>query len=54
MVISNCSYQAGLKLRKLVINDQVYVFRGVVSGDGGKVVGQVDVYTCLGDFCCEI
>ena len=39
VVISNCSYQAGLKLRKLVINDQVYVFRRVVSGDGGRVVG---------------
>ena len=35
MVILNCSYRGGLKLRKLVINDWVYVFPRVVSGEGG-------------------
>ena len=34
-MILNCSYWEGLKLRKLFINDWVYVFPRVALGDGG-------------------
>ena len=35
----NWNHWGGLKLRKLVINDWVYVFPRVVLGDGRRVVG---------------
>ena len=55
MVILNCSYRGGLKLRKLVINDWVYVFpRVVCGGGGGGGWGAVEMAcTCLGDFCWD-
>ena len=43
-------YWGDLKLRKLVINDWVYVFPRVVSGDGGRVVGRWNDMYLFGGF----
>ena len=51
----NCSFWGGLKLRKLVINDWVYVFPRVVSGEGGRVVGRWnDMYLLFGGFLLRV
>ena len=45
----NCSYRGGLKLRKLV-NDWVFVFPRVISGDRGMVVGHWNDMYLFGEF----
>ena len=48
------SYRGGLKLRKLVINDWVYVFLELFWGMGGGWWAVEMACTYLGDFCWKV
>ena len=49
-MILNCSYWGGLKLRKLAINDWIYVFPRVIWRDVGRVMRHWNDMDLFGEF----